>query len=95
MLVLYVLFLAAAPLHVEKDCHHDGNSLESSEEEGHETHHCCSPFGTCQTCAALYFPTSLTVPYSDVLQLKSIPPIYPFFSIPEISFSIWQPPKLS
>jgi len=93
-MLLYVLFLASAPLHVEEDCHHAVHSMEQEEADEHESHHCCSPFGPCQTCAAVYLPNALTAPCSEILFLKSIPPIYPFFSIAEISFSVWQPPKL-
>lgn len=56
MLVFYVMFLATAPLHVEKDCHHDGDPQENSGEEGHETHHCCSPLWTLLNLCGRIFP---------------------------------------
>jgi len=56
----------------------------------------CSPFCSCACCHASVFYQALPFSYipKPVFQTKEYP-VYSSSFYPEISFSIWQPPKLS
>jgi hypothetical protein len=74
-----------------------GATLITADHQQHknETEH-CTPFCTCSCCATPVF-TQLA-PYSTLHKQVFIKKSYPGYTTPfygDISFAIWQPPKLS
>jgi hypothetical protein len=56
----------------------------------------CSPFCTCSCCSASFFHQPLPFYYTPkrIFQTKKYP-VYTLSLYSDVSFSIWQPPKLS
>lgn len=67
--------------------------LDAGHEEDHSADS-CSPLCTCSCCGGV----TLVYEYSQSIKADHILPLNPLYSessISEISFSIWQPPKIS
>ena len=69
---------------------------KSDTQKEHSDSDDCSPFCTCSCCSASVFHQVLAFSHSQkpVFQIKKYPIYTPSFCS-EISFSIWQPPKLA
>lgn len=96
-----VMILALSVMPCMDDKSEGGNKIKteiskSSNQSGHSGNDECSPFCTCSCCSISFVYQAFSFNYLDkpVFQTKKYSFYKPSF-YPEISFSIWQPPKLS
>jgi len=96
----YLLALAVLPCSDKEDCKYMGSeqtTFSTTDHSDHEqdTEH-CSPFCMCaccgQTCGFIYYQTDLGLNFPTTSQ-KIV--VYQSSFVSEVSFSIWQPPKIS
>ena len=91
----YLLFLFAIPCCTFDNCPEDKTSQEANHEKGDGDCGSCSPFFSCEGCAAasiVYEPFHFEmIPF----QSKPVFPVYLQFSLPQADIDFWQPPKLS
>jgi len=99
-LSFYILLLAGSPCGDGQEC--DGEegiaiSMTSKHQEHTHQSEACTPFCTCSCCAAStvfqFSIASVKIPKTIFAAVKY--PQYLVSSRPEISFSIWQPPKIA
>jgi hypothetical protein len=100
ILSLYILTLSCFPCGDVKECN-DNEELKISAASDHKAHEhvteACTPFCTCSCCAAstVFQYTAAAVETPKVIFASLKFPNYQVSSRPEISFSIWQPPKIA
>jgi len=100
ILSFYILLLSCFPCGDRLECN-EKNELKISASLEHKAHshetESCTPFCTCSCCAAstvLYYSSaSVKVPKVDFAIIQF--PHYADSFRPELSFSIWQPPKIA
>lgn len=100
ILSLYILTLSCFPCGDVRECN-DQAELEISAASEHKDHahttEACTPFCTCSCCAAsTVFQYSAAIVNTQKVVFASLK--YPGYKIsdrPEVSFTIWQPPKIA
>jgi hypothetical protein len=96
IIAAYLLTLAVYPCSEGRLCATVENSPENHK-QGHESKQ-CSPFCICAHCpaSAMYPTTSIEMDESLVaISYSQQPSAYSFFFTKNVSFEIWQPPKIS
>jgi len=99
ILSFYILTLSCFPCGDVRECN-DSVELEISAASDHADHthtsEACTPFCTCSCCAASTFfqypAAAVNPPKVTFASLKF--PGYEVSDLSEISFAIWQPPKI-
>ncbi|MCF2444474.1 hypothetical protein L0657_10950 [Dyadobacter sp. CY345] len=100
ILCFYILTLSCFPCGDVRECN-DGTEPEISATSEHKDHthttEACTPFCTCSCCSAStvfqYTAAAVDTPKIIFASLKF--PGYKTLDLSEISFSIWQPPKIA
>ncbi len=71
------------------------SATTNHEKHNHDTEH-CTPFCTCSCCATSVVHTDISYFMIDKPQFQSVkyPPLVSSF-FPQITYAIWQPPKIS
>lgn len=99
LLSIYLLVLSCVPCEDSEECNVKGvytiSQAANHDQHNHDTEN-CSPFCTCSCCPASAFYQPL--PYFDISKGVFQSEKYPIYSpsfCSEVSFSIWQPPKIS
>ncbi len=96
----YLLALSVMPCSDKDDCKYQSTGQSTFATTDHSSHDSdtehCSPFCMCaccgQSCSFTHFQADLSQYFPTVAQKVSI---YKAFFSSEVSFSIWQPPKIS
>ena len=95
ILAFYVLLLAAIPCCVVDNCPEDKIEQSANHEQGDEDCGTCSPFFSCEGCAA----SSTTIqPVQFELSPAVTSSVYAEYkpsSLSETHFDFWQPPRLA
>ncbi|TKT93238.1 DUF6660 family protein [Dyadobacter frigoris] len=99
-LSLYILLLSCFPCGDGLECNgKDELKISASVEHKNHSHESesCTPFCTCSCCAASTFfqfsVPAVKIPKAVFAAVKF--PLYADCFRPELSFSIWQPPKIA
>jgi len=95
----WLLFLSCLPCGDRLECSAKTEATISANKDHkqhqHQGEH-CTPFCTCSCCATSAFPQA--APYFSFHKQAFEKKTYPVYNAPfcgEVSFAIWQPPKLS
>lgn len=96
----YILALSCMSCSDKDDCNYMSNDQSKFATTNHSDHDSdtenCSPFCMCaccgQSCSFTHFQTDLSQNFPTVAQKVSV---YKAFFSSKVSFSIWQPPKIS
>lgn len=94
ILAFYILLLAAVPCCMIDNCPDDKLEQVAGHEKGGEDRGSCSPFFSCEGCAAA---TVVYEPFHFELAPFTSKPAFTAYLqpyIPETEFDFWQPPKL-
>jgi hypothetical protein len=100
ILAVYLLLLSAVPCCAFDDCPDDkmdlptGAEQNSSHEEGDGDCGNCSPFFSCEGCAAATI-SSQTISFEFSLpQVLAVYTIYLQALLPSVEYDFWQPPRI-
>ena len=96
----YILALSCMPCSDKDDCNYvsaDQSTFATTEHSDHDSDtENCSPFCMCaccgQSCSFTHFQADLSLNFPTIAQKVSV---YKAIFSSEVSFSIWQPPKIS
>jgi hypothetical protein len=94
ILAFYIIGLAAVPCCLIDDCPDDKTEQAEKHEAGDEDCGTCSPFFSCEGCAAAsvaYHPVSFEFISPDISPAYTV---YQQISLPDTDLDFWQPPKL-
>jgi len=94
ILAFYLILLAAVPCCIIDNCPDDKTEQTADHEEGDGDCGTCSPFFSCEGCAAA---TIVYEPPQFEFISPAISPVYAIYqqpSLSEIELDFWQPPKL-
>ncbi|MGQ0740323.1 MAG: DUF6660 family protein [Bacteroidota bacterium] len=94
ILAFCIILLAAVPCCSFDDCPDDKTEQTTSHENGDNECGTCSPFFSCEGCAAATIacePAPFTL---DPLRQKPVYTTYLQSSLPQVDYDFWQPPKL-
>ena len=94
ILAFYIILLAAVPCCVIDDCPDDKMEQTTSHENGDDDCGTCSPFFSCEGCAAATIAVEPAQFALIPLTQKSVYTFYLQSSLPEVEYDFWQPPKL-
>ena len=94
LFAFYILLLAAVPCCMIDNCPDDKTEQAAGHEQGDDDCGSCSPFFSCEGCAAAtiaYEPFHLEL---ISLESKSVFTAYMQPYLPQAAYDFWQPPKL-
>jgi hypothetical protein len=95
ILAIYLLLLSAVPCCEFDSCPDDKTELAEQHESGEEDCGNCSPFFSCEECAAA---TVAFKPIQFKIVLTPLLSVYAGYvqtTLPQINYDFWQPPKIS
>jgi hypothetical protein len=95
ILAFYVLLLAAIPCCAIDNCPEDKTEQSTNHEQGDEDCGTCSPFFSCESCAAASTTIQSVQFELSPAVISSVYAGYKLTSLPEAHFDFWQPPKLA
>lgn len=96
ILAFYLILLSAVPCCSFDECNEDKTDLSAvpgDHEKGDDDCGNCSPFFSCEGCAAAmisYEPVQFGIP---VLEISSVYSPYTHSSLSQVDYDFWQPPK--
>ena len=94
ILAFYLVLLSGVPCCSFDQCSDDQLEQSASHEQGDEDCGNCSPFFSCEGCAAAttdYQPLTIGIP---AIQTSSVYTSYLQLSLPRVHYEFWQPPKI-
>ena len=94
ILAFYLILLSAVPCCAFDSCPDDKTEQSAGHEKGDEDCGNCSPFFSCEGCAAAtinYEPLQFDIP---AITITSVYTSYIQLSLPRVHFEFWQPPKI-
>ena len=96
LLAFYLILLSAVPCCAVDECPDDKIDVTATtdHEKGDDDCGNCSPFFSCEGCAAAtisYDPLSFDIP---VINISPVYTSYIQSSLPRIDYDFWQPPKI-
>ena len=95
ILAIYIILLSAVPCCSFDDCPDDKTEQTSNHEQGDDDCGTCSPFFSCEGCAAA---TTTIQQVQFELSPALVTAVYAGFkpsTLSEAHFDFWQPPKLA
>jgi len=95
ILSFYLILLAAIPCCLIDNCPDDKTEQASRQESGDKDCGNCSPFFSCEGCAAATIAWEPVQFELNPVKQKLVYTSYLQTSLPEAEYEFWQPPKLS
>jgi hypothetical protein len=95
ILSFYLILLAAVPCCVFDNCQVDKMGQVANHEKEDSDCGNCSPFFSCEGCAAASIVFDPNIPENVPANAPHIFPDYIQSSLPGVAFDFWQPPKFS
>lgn len=94
ILAFYILLLAAVPCCAFDDCPDDKMEQTTDHENGDDDCGTCSPFFSCEGCAAATIAYEMLQFELNPLSQKTVYTSYLQSTLPRVDYDFWQPPKL-
>jgi hypothetical protein len=95
ILAFYLILLSAVPCCAFDNCPDDKAGQTTKHQKGDQDCGNCSPFFSCEGCAAATIAHDPPQFHFSLPEIKSVFIAYLQSPLPEVDYDFWQPPKLS